>query len=89
MGWLHKNPEVAVSTFAWMAEHRADAPTWMDGSVPVDDFTLPSDDLGSDRVMMVDVGSGAGHQCLLFRSFVPATEGKDGTAGCSAYDGSG
>ena len=48
----------------------------MDGSVPVDDFTLSDKDREDRRVMIVDVGGGSGHQCRALRKAFPALKGR-------------
>jgi demethylsterigmatocystin 6-O-methyltransferase len=76
MAFLGKNPEVAAATNKFLHDHRIAAPTWMDGSVPVKDFQLSAEDLNDGRVMLVDVGGGAGHQCFAFRKAFPQLKGK-------------
>ena len=85
MDYLSTHPEEAKWTFEYMAAHKAAAPTWMDGSVPVTDFTLSDADVRAGRVMVVDVGGAAGHQMLASAPRVPGTEGGVGGAGCR-YD---
>ena len=75
MDYLSTHPEEAKWTFEYMAAHKAAAPTWMDGSVPVTDFTLSDADVRAGRVMVVDVGGAAGHQMLALRAAFPELKG--------------
>ena len=76
MAYLSKHPEKAAATNTFMADHRADAPTWMDGSLAIDDLRLSQEDLKNNRIMFVDVGGGAGHQCFALRKAFPELEGE-------------
>lgn len=48
----------------------------MNGSIPTGDFQMTDNDRETERVMMVDVGGGAGHQCLALREAFPHLKGK-------------
>ena len=76
MDYLSLHPEEAKWTFEYMAAHKAAAPTWMDGSVPVSDFQLSDADVRAGRVMVVDVGGAAGHQMLALRRAFPELKGR-------------
>lgn len=71
-----QDPQRAASVFAYMAEHRKQLPTWMNGSISTEDFLMTDGDHDAGRVMMVDVGGGAGHQCLALREAFPNLKGK-------------
>lgn len=58
MEYLGANPDKAAYTFEYMAAHKAAAPTWMDGSVPVEDFKISDEDRQKGRAVLVDVGGG-------------------------------
>ncbi|KAK4498757.1 hypothetical protein PRZ48_009267 [Zasmidium cellare] len=73
---LEQDPQRAALMFEFMAEHRKKLPTWMNGSISTKDFQLSDDDQTAGRVMMVDVGGGAGHQCHAFRVAFPQLKGK-------------
>ena len=47
----------------------------MNGSVPLDDFKLSPEDLKNGRVLVVDVGGGAGHQCVALLTAFPEPMG--------------
>ena len=76
MDYLVAHPEDAKWTFRYMEAHKAAAPTWMDGSVPISDFELSGADIEKGRVMAVDVGGGAGHQMLALRRAFPELKGR-------------
>ena len=59
-----------------MATQHIDQQSWIHNPelFPVKDFTLPSND--QDRVLMVDVGGGGGHQCIALRRAHPELEGR-------------
>lgn len=71
-----QDPQRAASVFKYMAEHRKQLPTWMNGNISTEDFQMTEDDRRTGRVMMVDVGGGAGHQCLALRETFPHLKGK-------------
>ena len=78
MTYLQENPDKAHWTFQYMAAHKSDLPTWMDGSIPsiIDDLKLSPSDLDKGRTMFVDIGGGAGHQCANLRRAFPELKGK-------------
>jgi demethylsterigmatocystin 6-O-methyltransferase len=75
MEHLASHPEQAAWSAAYMAAHKSDTNTWMDGSVPLKDFTLSAADVEKGRAMMVDVGGGSGHQLLSLRAAQPQLKG--------------
>lgn len=75
MDYLQDHPNEAKWTFGYMAAAKAAMPTWMNGEVSVDDFKLSEADITQDRVMVVDVGGGSGHQMLDLRKRRPELKG--------------
>ena len=59
-----------------MAAHKSETNTWMDGSIPLKDFTLNAADVDKGRAMMVDVGGGSGHQLIRLRAALPQLKGR-------------
>lgn len=61
-----------------MSSQRSNQTNWMlePKVFPVSDFTLASDTGGPDDVLMVDVGGGAGHQCVALRKAHPDLKGR-------------
>ncbi|KAF2164143.1 hypothetical protein M409DRAFT_56850 [Zasmidium cellare ATCC 36951] len=76
MDLLQQNPERAATVFEYMAEHRKHLPTWMNDAVSTKDFEMSDIDHNSNRIMMVDVGGGSGHQCFALRAAFPQLRGK-------------
>ena len=69
MHYLQAHPDKARYTFEYMAAHKQASPTWLNGSVPVDDFKLSEREVEEGRVMVVDVGGGSGKKLLGINPF--------------------
>lgn len=76
--FVAQNPEKMNAVIALMTAQRADQKSWIadDKLFPEQYFQLSSDDLANDRAIVVDVGGGAGHQCLALRSQHPELKGR-------------
>jgi demethylsterigmatocystin 6-O-methyltransferase len=76
--WLSKRPENLKWTMGYMASQRNNQINWMQepSIFSVNDFTINSNDTDRERVLMVDVGGGAGHQCMALRQAHPELKGR-------------
>src|SRR3954469_13258736 len=72
MTWFMKNPQHFDYFIGWMIGHREGLPTWLD-RFPVDTLTK---DATQETPVFVDVGGGAGHQCLALKQAHPALVGR-------------
>ena len=61
-----------------MASQRNNQTNWISepSIFPVDNFTIDPSDRDSESVVMVDVGGGAGHQCIALRQAHPDLRGR-------------
>jgi len=79
--WLGENPEIAKLFFDMMPVQRAGQLCWTrqpEFTRPLLQayFTMSADEQARGRVMFVDIGGGAGHQCIAIRENLPQLEGR-------------
>ena len=76
MDYLVSHPEQAAATFEVMSHQQLRGKTWMDGSVPTEEFKLSEAEVEEGRALIVDVGGGGAHQCSAFREAFPERKGR-------------
>ena len=75
--WITQNPTTAKIFFDYMQVQRADQWSWLDQpQAPLKYFKLSESDAAKGRPMFVDVGGGAGHQCIALREKHPQLKGR-------------
>ncbi|KAF2168590.1 hypothetical protein M409DRAFT_21339 [Zasmidium cellare ATCC 36951] len=79
--WLQENPETAKLFFDMMPIQRAGQVCWTQQRELVQPllekhFTLSTDDITKGRALLVDIGSGAGHQSIAIRENLPELKGR-------------
>lgn len=76
--WIQTHPDFAKAVFDFMPLQRLDQVSWMDQPdlISLKDFEISEDDIQKGRPMFVDVGGGAGHQCIALRARRPELKGR-------------
>ncbi|KAK4504498.1 hypothetical protein PRZ48_005414 [Zasmidium cellare] len=79
--WLQENPERAKLFFDMMPIQRAGQVCWTQKAEIVEPmvgkyFALSEDDVARERAQLVDIGGGAGHQCITLRENLPKLKGR-------------
>lgn len=76
--WLNDHPKNLQAAVTFMSSQRADQVGWIEDDTvfPSRDFELSKEDVANDRVLMIDVGGGMGHQCIAVRSQRPDLQGR-------------
>jgi demethylsterigmatocystin 6-O-methyltransferase len=72
--WFATHPVHAAAAFGFFATQRADQQGCFTNA-PLDVYALQATDQDKKRVLLCDVGGGAGHQCLALRTQRPELEG--------------
>jgi demethylsterigmatocystin 6-O-methyltransferase len=72
--WFATHPAHAGAAFGFFATQRADQQGCFTHA-PLAEYALQQSDQDKERVLLCDVGGGAGHQCLAFRAQRPELKG--------------
>lgn len=73
--WFATHPTHAAAAFRYFSTQRADQRGCFIDS-PLGTYALSSHDQEAGRILMCDIGGGAGHQCLALRSQRPELRGR-------------
>lgn len=71
-----ENPAMAALMLNYMKHWRDGRPTAWDNRIELSDFKMSNADVQSNRVLMVDVGGGSGHEMVNFRQKHPELPGR-------------
>lgn len=74
--WMMANPSAFETFNTYMAARRQNQATWFDVYPVLEDVSKDDRKLTSNRVLLIDVGGGLGHQASDFRARFPELPGK-------------
>jgi demethylsterigmatocystin 6-O-methyltransferase len=74
--WMMSHPENFANFNVYMAARRENQTTWIQKYPVLEDLNPNDPMLTADRVLLIDVGGGLGHQAAEFRAAFPDMPGK-------------